>query len=90
MTDISGAPPRVPQPADFGVVDVKAMPRVVRRIVAAAIAAAPGRVGLAVAASLGAALVKPRPAEVCWAGRWTWPDVWAWSIPTPRFCAVSS
>ncbi len=56
MTDISGAPPRVPPPADFGVVDVKAMPRVVRRIVAAAVAAAPARVGLAVVASLGAAL----------------------------------
>ncbi len=56
MTDLSGAPSRAPPAADFGAVDVKAMPRVVRRIVAAAIAGAPARVGLAVAASLGAAL----------------------------------
>jgi ATP-binding cassette subfamily B protein len=56
MSDISGTPPPAPRGADFGVVDVKAMPGVVRRIVAAAIAEAPGRVGLAVAASLGAAL----------------------------------
>ena len=56
MTDFSGAPPRAPPAADFGVVDVKAMPRVVRRIVATALAESPGRVALAVVASLGAAL----------------------------------
>jgi ATP-binding cassette subfamily B protein len=56
MSELSGVAPRAPPSADFGAVDVKAMPRVVRRIVADAIAQAPGRVGLAVAASLGAAL----------------------------------
>ena len=56
MTDFSGASVRAPPAADFGAVDVKAMPRVVRRIVTAAVAGAPLRVGLAVAASLGAAL----------------------------------
>src|SRR5579862_8776455 len=56
MSEVSGTPPPAPRGADFGVVDVKAMPGVVRRIVAAAIAEAPGRVALAVAASLGAAV----------------------------------
>ncbi|MGH7023008.1 MAG: ABC transporter ATP-binding protein [Caulobacteraceae bacterium] len=56
MTDISGATPRAPPAADFGVVDVKAMPRVVRRIVADAVRGSPRRVGLAFVASLGAAL----------------------------------
>lgn len=56
MSDLSGVAPRAPPPADFGAVDVRAMPRVVRRIVADALGEAPGRVGLAVAASLGAAL----------------------------------
>ena len=56
MTDLSGAPPRAPPAADFGVVDVKAMPRVVQRIMATAVREAPGRVALAVAASLGAAV----------------------------------
>jgi ATP-binding cassette subfamily B protein len=56
VTDLSGAPPRAPPAADFGVVDVKAMPRVVQRIMATAVREAPGRVALAVAASLGAAV----------------------------------
>jgi ATP-binding cassette subfamily B protein len=47
---------RGPQGADFGSVDVKAMPRVIRRIVGTALVQAPRRVALAFAASLGAAL----------------------------------
>jgi ATP-binding cassette subfamily B protein len=62
LTEISVAQPRAPttvrgpQGADFGSVDVKAMPRVIRRIVGSALTEAPGRVALAVAASLGAAI----------------------------------
>jgi ATP-binding cassette subfamily B protein len=56
MSELSGVASRAPPPADFGAVDVKALPRVVRRIIADALREAPGRVGLAVGASLGAAL----------------------------------
>ncbi|HEY5290319.1 MAG TPA: ABC transporter ATP-binding protein [Caulobacteraceae bacterium] len=56
MTELSGAPPRAPPAAEFGVVDVKAMPRVVRRIVMTAVRECPRRVAFAIAASLGAAL----------------------------------
>jgi ATP-binding cassette subfamily B protein len=56
VTDVSGAPPRAPPAADFGVVDVKAMPRVVRRIIGEAVRQCPDRVSLAVGASLGAAI----------------------------------
>jgi ATP-binding cassette subfamily B protein len=56
MSDFSGAAPRAPTDTEAPGIDVKAMPRVVRRIVATAIAESPGRVAFAVAASLGAAL----------------------------------
>ena len=56
MTELSGAPPRAPPAAEFGSVDVKAMPRVVRRIMQAAVREAPGRVTLAVGATLASAL----------------------------------
>ena len=56
VTDLSGAPSRAPPAADFGVVDVKAMPRVVQRIMATAVCEAPGRVALAIVASLGSAV----------------------------------
>jgi ATP-binding cassette subfamily B protein len=56
MSELSGTPARASLAADFGAVDVKALPRVVRRIIADALREAPGRVGLAVAASLGAAV----------------------------------
>jgi ATP-binding cassette subfamily B protein len=56
VTELSGAPPRAPPAAEFGSVDVKAMPRVVRRIMQAAVREAPGRVTLAVGATLASAL----------------------------------
>ncbi len=55
MTDSHGARARAPIGQDFGAVDLKAMPKVLRRIVSAALAIAPRRVAAAFAASLGAA-----------------------------------
>jgi ATP-binding cassette subfamily B protein len=62
MSEPDGARVRAPQTADATrlnadpSVDVKAMPRVLRRIVKTALAEAPGRVAWAMAASLGAAM----------------------------------
>ncbi|HEY5107962.1 MAG TPA: ABC transporter ATP-binding protein [Caulobacteraceae bacterium] len=50
------APPRAPLRNVAPPIDVKTMPRVLRRIVGAALRAAPGRVGIAVLCSLGAAV----------------------------------
>ncbi len=55
MSDSHGAAARAPIRNDAPTVDVKAMPRVLRRIVADALRLAPGRVAVAFAASLGAA-----------------------------------
>ncbi|MHB8528049.1 MAG: ABC transporter ATP-binding protein [Caulobacteraceae bacterium] len=55
MSDSPGAPYRAPIRPDARPIDVKAMPRVLRRIVAAAFKEAPGRVAVAFLASLGAA-----------------------------------
>ena len=56
MADSHGARLRAPPTPDSRPIDVKAAPRVLRRIVAEALALAPGRVSLAIGASLGAAL----------------------------------
>jgi ATP-binding cassette subfamily B protein len=56
MADSHGARLRAPPTPDSRLIDVKAAPRVLRRIVAEALALAPGRVSLAIGASLGAAL----------------------------------
>jgi len=56
MSDSRGAPPRAPIRPDARPIDVKAMPRVLRRIVAAALRLAPRRVALAMTCSLGAAV----------------------------------
>ncbi len=63
MSDSHGAAARAPIRNDAPTVDVRAMPRVLRRIVGAALAEAPGRVAVAFLASLGAAaasLTMPR------------------------------
>jgi ATP-binding cassette subfamily B protein len=55
MTDSLAAPARAPNRADSAPIDVKAMPRVLRRIVRDALAQAPRRVAVAMIASMGAA-----------------------------------
>jgi ATP-binding cassette subfamily B protein len=55
MSDSQGARVRAPRRADSPPVDVRAMPRVLRRIVGAALVQAPRRVAVAMLASLGAA-----------------------------------
>ena len=55
MSQSHGAPARPPASADAQLIDVKAMPRVLRRIVGDGLRLAPGRVALAIGASLGAA-----------------------------------
>ena len=56
MADSPGAPDRAPPETDRPVIDVSAMPRVLRRIAVEAARQAPWRVTMAVAASLAAAV----------------------------------
>jgi ATP-binding cassette subfamily B protein len=56
MSDSPAAPARAPVVPAARPIDVKAMPRVLRRIVGAALRLSPGRVAIAVGASLGAAV----------------------------------
>jgi ATP-binding cassette subfamily B protein len=53
MSDSQGAPARAPARPDSPPIDVRAMPRVLRRIVGAALVEAPGRVAIASVAILG-------------------------------------